>query len=98
MLGTRSPHPLTEAGQGLPSDRDQVTFPLVALIPTALLFSVATTTVGPAITGCAYTDPSTFVENSRWKSAPDTCAGVSPGSLGSQPVRRGSTEIVDSSA
>ena len=48
--------------------------------------------------GCAYTWPSTAVENSRPKSAADTADGANPGSARSHPVRRLSDEIVTMSA
>ncbi|WP_241002333.1 hypothetical protein [Streptomyces sp. CB01881] len=71
-------------GTGVSSARCQRTLPSAAPTPYTWLVSVATATVEPATSGCAYTAPSTAVDQRRPKSEAETCAGLRPGSAVSQ--------------
>ena len=53
MFGVRSPQPRTVAGQAGPRLTDQVMVPVAGFRPYTSLFSVATTRLPPATSGCA---------------------------------------------
>lgn len=61
MSGTRFTQLVV--GHGVPSDLDHMIAPVLAFSPYTQSFSVAAITVEPITTGCAYTCPSTAVEN-----------------------------------
>ncbi len=95
MFGARS---LQEVmWYGVPSEVFHSTAPVVAFSPYTQSFSVATTRVLPTISGCPYTWPFTEVLKICPKCPPCTAAGVSAGSLGSQPLRRSFWDTVVSS-
>ena len=101
-IGVRSPQ-LASFGtddlamsQAVPTCVDQFTAPVAASSPYTQSFSVATTTVDPTTSGCAYTCPDTGVSNS-WVNV-GTTDGPMFGSLASQPLRITSCEAVTSSA
>src|SRR5215472_7594710 len=71
-----------------PSDLDHSTAPVLAFSPYTQSFSVATITVLPTTSGCAYTWPSTGALKTCPNCPPSTAAWVSAGSFGSHPSRR----------
>ena len=81
----------------MPSEVFHKIAPVVAFSPYTQSFSVATTRVLPMISGCPYTWPFTEVLKIWPKCPPCTAAGVSVGSLGSQPLRRSFWDTVVSS-
>ena len=78
MLGVRSEQSLI--GQGAPSEIDHLIAPVLAFSPYTQSFSVATITVEPITSGCAYTCPLTAVENTWPNCELATVAGLRPGS------------------
>src|SRR5215472_10816634 len=80
-----------------PSDLDHSTAPVLAFSPYTQSFSVATITMLPMTSGCAYTWPSTGVLKTCPNCPPSTAAWVSAGSFGSHPSRRLFCEPVVSS-
>src|SRR5213078_1522004 len=95
MLGLRSSHEVM--WYGVPSEVFHSTAPVVAFSPYTQSFSVATISVLPTTSGCAYTWPLTDVLKIRPNDPFCRAAGVRAGSLGSQPLRRLFWETVVSS-
>jgi len=95
MFGTRSVQVVM--WYGVPSEVFQSTAPVAASSPYTQSFSVVAIRVQPTTSGCPYTEPLTAVEKTWPNDPPLTAAGVRAGSLGSQPVRRSSWEMVTSS-
>ena len=82
---------------GVPTEVFHTIAPVVAFSPYTQSVSVATITVLPMTSGCAYTWPLTAVLKIWPKSPPATADWVSVGSFGSHPLRRSFCDAVVSS-